>query len=1855
MKGNRHKLATIAVVVALVLTAFFVMATPVSRNEVIACAGNNQVVDVGETVQFDGSCSKGVGALMYKWYFGDGNVGSGPRPQHTYQGSTPGSSGNEEGIYYATLVVKDGNDVYDLDTVRISVRNAYPIADAGLDKTVDEDETVFFDAFGSSDINDDIVLANWNFGDGSEKNANLQAVVQHVYEKAGIYPVTLTLTDNDGAIGKDNIFVTVKNIVPSADGLGNGDSDDDLIIYEDDTVTFDASLSTDTPFDIPLLEYGWDFGDGSKAEGIGTTHTYTKQGTYLATLTVKDDDDASAQDTITIHVLNAPPMADASSDQTVEEGDTVFFDATDSSDTLSDRPILDYSWSFGDIGTLPTNNWYDDSVNEIDLTVKDDEGFLDMDSMSVTVNNVPPVASIDGVYVLVDFTIRASGEKWHNVIVTISEPNLDTPVVEVLRTPGSPNDQAETVEDVHINIAEDVIATVYYTPLDDPVNGSPNGATPVWFTMAFEDGTSHTQFKSFNVQKPGEWVWAHDMNPYIKGQPLHFQGSVYDPGTDDIQVTWDFGDGSSPVINNYNSNGNHPIRISEHNIHTFPYGTYTVKLDAVDDDGGFGAMSVTVTNTDLLKCTNIAPRASSSGGRTVDEDESFTIEGFGEDTSSDQSILTYTWDLGDGTIAYSPTITHTYAKSGTYYPTLVVVDDEGAIGITSELVEVVNVIPTAIAKADRLSIPEDDVINFEASSSSDTPTDLPLLQYAWDYGDGSKGVGIATSHVYSKMGTYQVVLTIMDDNGAVDASELTIEVQNLAPADIEINPVDTADQDEVVFFMGRVEETPSDIALLEYLWDFDDGSTGTGRNPTHAFTSPGHYSVSLKVTDDDAAYSEEIIHISVRNVRPFAYGGLSKYLYGPQMMVTFDGRVFDTLSDQSTLQYYWDLGDGTTSSSLYTTHTYPTITSETYTAYLKVKDVHGATDTFFVTVNVMVDSDGDQLLDGDELDLGLDPFNYDTDGDWLIDYYELNPPGIKPSTDPAKADEDNDGCSDWEEIWPGRDGYITDPFDPDMDGDGLKDCEEVFAKTYKSTKRFRIGDIVNVPLYGVRSSSPTPQIITAEAKVGISHKNVGDLKITLKNDIRSIVLRDREGSSADNIFLSYDIFSLGFLASDFNTSWKWTLIVDDQVSYSYGFVEYFEIYIMMATNPTNADTDFDGLHDLEEVTLGNDGWLTDPWKRDTDYDGISDSLETNGWEWYDFNKNVDHNENGFKTDPTRKDTDRDGVEDKDDWDPLNNLMVEVDIGIFIPYDEDGDGIDNDIEVFLGISVGIEDPDEDEMLWTDRQSVEYYGAMGEAKDLNRQYTFEVNDKYRWPKVVIFAYDDDDPGGDDVLDFVKGKANGWGRDYDIIQGSPNDHNDDSICYHSNGLADGYDDEWDVWLEWCIRTIRPERINTLLLDSTNSDSLFEHPDDQIMRYHGEQEFYLALLDVPSTTFGSAFVPGHNAVIIPRTVFTNSSLYTKLESENPPPCINDLDFSANDDSSTWTSGSIVGSINGTAKGQDADNLLWHLTHDENSNEIAKIRTVSSHQTQLVTLNLETFLLNLIPFKAVEFDNTGRAPSGFTEKLWEIFVSFVEFIGGFMVAMLNFAARFVKAIIDIGLWVFKKIIDFISVVAEAIKSIAEVILDFTEGLVVWVVDLIADEILPIIKDIVMFTLKTFGGPVFERLGEALFDSLDYILTWIAEDFVPGVFDIVKGALNLPGGLIKVMKGFAACIGDVTSLAVGDNVKEVCGEIVNALKELGENLVDIFKEALMLGGTILLTAITIVLDLCGALSGTRDLTDEEFDEAIKIFGTSIDLSEVEIADATPCTDFVAWVQGLNDDKEKRPFVTGYVITVTDTK
>jgi PKD repeat protein len=174
-------------------------------------------------------------------------------------------------------------------------KNLSPVARAGPNKTVNEDETVNFNGSASSDPDGTIISYTWDLGDGTTKTG---MTVDHVYPLNKTYFVILTVIDNGGASANDTVLVSVKNIPPIAE------AGPDKTVNVEEEVAFDGSNSTDTLSDIPSLLYNWDFGDGYTDAGKIVTHAYVSEGTYTTSLTVSDNDGAISIDTLVVKVVS---------------------------------------------------------------------------------------------------------------------------------------------------------------------------------------------------------------------------------------------------------------------------------------------------------------------------------------------------------------------------------------------------------------------------------------------------------------------------------------------------------------------------------------------------------------------------------------------------------------------------------------------------------------------------------------------------------------------------------------------------------------------------------------------------------------------------------------------------------------------------------------------------------------------------------------------------------------------------------------------------------------------------------------------------------------------------------------------------------------------------------------------------------------------------------------------------------------------------------------------------------------------------------------------------------------------------------------------------------------------------------------------------------------------------------------------------------------------------------------------------------------------------------------------------------------------------------------------------------------
>lgn len=234
----------------------------------------------------------------------------------------------------------------------------------------------------------------------------------------------------------------------------------------------------------------------------------------------------------------------------------------------------------------------------------------------------------------------------------------------------------------------------------------------------------------------------------------------------------------------------------------------------------------------------------------------------------DGTIVSYAWDFGDGNTATGSTASHTYNTDGTFLATLTVTDDSSATGNSSVNITVnpqVNDLPTASITTNTTSGLVPLTVSFDGSGSIDT--DGSIVSYAWDFGDGNSATGVTANHTYNSDGTFQVTLTVTDNEGGTGTGSVNITV-NPVPNDPPVAGLSTNVTSGVVPLNVSFDGTSSsdtDGTIVSYDWDFGDGNSATGSTVNHTYNSTGVYLATLTVMDDDGDMDDASVSITVTN------------------------------------------------------------------------------------------------------------------------------------------------------------------------------------------------------------------------------------------------------------------------------------------------------------------------------------------------------------------------------------------------------------------------------------------------------------------------------------------------------------------------------------------------------------------------------------------------------------------------------------------------------------------------------------------------------------------------------------------------------------------------------------------------------------------------------------------------------------------------------------------------------------------------------------------------------------------------------------------------------------------------------
>ncbi len=220
----------------------------------------------------------------------------------------------------------------------------------------------------------------FNFGDGTDavsSGTDSSPAALHTYTTPGTYLTSVDVTDAVGATTGSALVEVHVNAGPAVRATATPVSAD-----VGTSVSFVTNV---TSAGTAPLTFAWTFGDGGTSSVRNATHTYTKTGTFNATVTATDADQASSNSTVVVTVVGDPSVSAAIAPHQPYAGEMARFYANVSGGT---GPYT-YSWLFDDHTTSslpdPVHEYNSSGTYTVQLWVNDSGGGSTHTSMTVTV------------------------------------------------------------------------------------------------------------------------------------------------------------------------------------------------------------------------------------------------------------------------------------------------------------------------------------------------------------------------------------------------------------------------------------------------------------------------------------------------------------------------------------------------------------------------------------------------------------------------------------------------------------------------------------------------------------------------------------------------------------------------------------------------------------------------------------------------------------------------------------------------------------------------------------------------------------------------------------------------------------------------------------------------------------------------------------------------------------------------------------------------------------------------------------------------------------------------------------------------------------------------------------------------------------------------------------------------------------------------------------------------------------------------------------------------------------------------------------------------------------------------------
>ncbi len=896
-----------------------------------------------------------TGAVSYLWDFGDGNTSTLPAPTHIY-----GSPGN----YTVTLVATAANGCTHTLTQTNLVQIVPPVPSftfVGVQSGCLPRTILFTNT--STSLFDPIATYLWDFGDGFTSSVISPG---HTYTVPGSWTISLTVTTVGGCTGVLVIpnFVTtgpnpIANFGPAplsvcfgqpmtftdlstsatgwlwnfGDGTtstlqnpshvylntgcysvtlvanNNGCTDTRTrnnyacVVGTQASFTYNPAIACDTPATVSFLNTStgaglsarWDFGDPASgplntATTSNASHVYRSFGTFTVKLVSTHNLSGCKDSTTQVVRISKPTAAFSLNFGGFCSPVTTFF----TNGSTGTGPLT-YQWSFGDLGTStavnPVHNYINAGTYNVRLIVTDPLGCRDT---AFSIPSIPVHAAF------ANFTASTLGTCIGAAVTFTSTSTSDSPIISQTWTFGDGSPAASGPVASHAYAA--------------------TGSYQVVLTVIDANGCSRSRVRTVTVTRPTVAFTRVDTLLCRAENFAFVNGST---GTGVLQHSWTYGDGSSSSA----TNAGHAYLLD---------GNYAVQLAVTDANGCRDSISHPVQVA--------APVANFVVSQSISNCPPLIVS---DTNTSTGNIASYTWDFGDGTALVNnvPTPGHIYNLPGSYTVTLIVRTPTGCADTLSVVAGAVVNAPTATFSFDKGVTCPGQPVQFIVNPAGTYVT-------LWDFGDGQLLAGDTVTHAYTASGSYPIQLLVDYTSGSSCATNaigplvdsifvLAAPVAQIVWSDSLLCAADT---------VAFADSSAYNSSANSYTWQFGDGGVDSlQQHPSHFYSAPGSYTVSLSVTDSLGCGDADTIVAAVRLFDHF--GG---FTVSPQIVCRNDQVTFtDTsYSDTGILSWAWDFGDLATGTDSTAFHAYAD--TGWYDVQLVVTTLTGCTDTVILINAVYV-------------------------------------------------------------------------------------------------------------------------------------------------------------------------------------------------------------------------------------------------------------------------------------------------------------------------------------------------------------------------------------------------------------------------------------------------------------------------------------------------------------------------------------------------------------------------------------------------------------------------------------------------------------------------------------------------------------------------------------------------------------------------------------------------------------------------------------------------------------------------------------------------------------------------------------